>query len=151
MVTRLPALITEDGNLTFLAVNNAAIAMYGYSRAEFLTLTLAEIRPAEDRAAAAYEPACHAGRTHALDGIRHEIKNGGVLDVEIDQRETIFEGESADDRLLDRCHRPYPPAARARAPAFHDALTGLPNRSLFGDRLNMLTSVSPAGPAATRS
>jgi diguanylate cyclase (GGDEF)-like protein/PAS domain S-box-containing protein len=135
MVTRLPALITEDGNLTFLAVNNAAIAMYGHNRAEFLALTLAEIRPAEDRALLRSNlHAMRGGRTH-FDGIRHEIKNGGVLDVEIDTRETIFEGESAmiicSTDVTDRTRL----QRELEHQAFHDALTGLPNRSLFGDRL----------------
>jgi PAS domain S-box-containing protein len=34
--------------LTFLAVNDAAIRHYGYSREEFLSMTIADIRPAED-------------------------------------------------------------------------------------------------------
>jgi diguanylate cyclase (GGDEF)-like protein/PAS domain S-box-containing protein len=135
MVTRLPALITEDGNLTFLAVNNAAIAMYGHSRAEFLALTLAEIRPAEDRALLRTNlHAMRGGRAH-FDGIRHATKNGGVLDVEIDTRETIFQGESA----MVICSTDVTDRARLQRElehqAFHDALTGLPNRSLFGDRL----------------
>ena len=135
LVTRLPALTTENGNLTFLAVNNAAIAMYGYSRAEFLALTLAEIRPAEDRALLRTNlHAMRGGRTH-FDGIRHEIKNGGVLDVEIDTREIIFDGETAmiicSSDVTDRVRL----QRELEHQAFHDALTGLPNRSLFGDRL----------------
>ena len=135
MVTRLPILTTEDGNLTFIAVNNAAIAMYGYSSAEFLALTLAEIRPAEDRALLRTNlHAMRGGRRH-FDGIRHAIKNGGVLDVEIDTRETIFEGESAmiicSSDVTDRTRL----QRELEHQAFHDVLTGLPNRSLFGDRL----------------
>src|SRR5262245_22533938 len=34
--------------LRFLAVNDAAIERYGYSREEFLSMTLAQIRPPED-------------------------------------------------------------------------------------------------------
>jgi diguanylate cyclase (GGDEF)-like protein/PAS domain S-box-containing protein len=135
LVTRLPALTTEDGNLSFLAVNNAAIAMYGYSRAEFLALTLAEIRPAEDRALLRTNlHSMRGGRTH-FEGIRHIIKNGGMLDVEIDTRETIFDGETA----MIICSSDVTDRARLQRElehqAFHDALTGLPNRSLFGDRL----------------
>jgi hypothetical protein len=35
--------------LAFLAVNDAAVRQYGYSRQEFLALTALDIRPAEDR------------------------------------------------------------------------------------------------------
>ncbi len=135
MVTALPQQATENGNLPFLRVNNAALAMYGYTRAEFLTLTLAEIRPLEDRNQLRNNlHAMRGGRTH-FEGIRHSTKSGGVLDVAIDTREIIFDGRSAmvvcstdvTDRL--RLQR------ELEHQAFHDALTGLPNRSLFGDRL----------------
>src|SRR6202049_690998 len=70
MVTALPALTTEDGSLRFLAVNNAALAMYGYSRAEFLTLELSQIRPPEERDLLRNNlHAMRGGRTH-FDSIR---------------------------------------------------------------------------------
>jgi diguanylate cyclase (GGDEF)-like protein/PAS domain S-box-containing protein len=135
MVTQRPRPSTEDGNLPFLAVNSAAIAMYGYSRAEFLALTLAEIRPPEDRLMLRTNlHSMRGGRTH-FDGIRHVTKFGGVLDVEIDTRETVFDGEAA----MIVCSSDVTNRSRLQRElehqAFHDALTGLPNRSLFGDRL----------------
>ena len=136
LVTRLPAVTTEGGNLQFLAVNSAAIAMYGYSRADFLALTLAEIRPREDREQLRSNlHAMRGGRTH-FDGIRHSTKDGGVIDVEIDTRETIFDGEPA----MIICSSDVTDRARLQRElehqAFHDALTGLANRSLFEDRLD---------------
>jgi len=73
------------------------------------------------------------GRTH-FDGIRHEIKNGGVLDVEIDTRETIFEGESAmivcSTDVTDRTR------CSASSSTRHFTMRSRPaERSLFGDRL----------------
>jgi diguanylate cyclase (GGDEF)-like protein/PAS domain S-box-containing protein len=135
MVTALPQQATEDGNLPFLRVNNAALAMYGYTRAEFLTLTLAEIRPLEDRNQLKNNlHAMRGGRTH-FEGIRHSTKSGGVLDVAIDTREIIFDGRDAmvvcSSDVTDRIRL----QRELEHQAFHDALTGLPNRSLFGDRL----------------
>jgi diguanylate cyclase (GGDEF)-like protein/PAS domain S-box-containing protein len=135
LVTKLPEPATEGGNLPFLAVNNAAVAMYGYSRAEFLALTLAEIRPPEDRPQLRTNlHSLRGGRTH-FDGIRHVTKYGGVVDVEIDTRETVFDGEAA----MIICSSDVTDRARLQRElehqAFHDALTGLPNRSLFGDRV----------------
>ncbi len=135
LVTKLPDPATEDGYLPFLAVNSAAIAMYGYSRAEFLALSLAEIRPPEDRLQLrANLQSMRGGRTH-FDGIRHVTKYGGVVDVEIDTRETVFDGEAA----MIVCSSDVTNRSRLQRElahqAFHDALTGLPNRSLFGDRL----------------
>ena len=135
MVTKLPGTGPVDGSLRFLAVNSAAVAMYGYSRAEFLTLTLVEIRPPEERNLLRTNlHAMRGGRTH-FEGIRHSTKTGSVLDVEVDTRETIFDGEGAmivcASDVTDRVRL----QRELEHQAFHDALTGLPNRSLFGDRL----------------
>jgi PAS domain S-box-containing protein len=40
--------IVEVGTYRFLAVNNAAVLHYGYSREEFLSMSLLDIRPQED-------------------------------------------------------------------------------------------------------
>src|SRR3954468_16183409 len=47
----VPAWIFDHASLRFLAVNDAAVERYGWSRAEFLAMTVADIRPAEDVAA----------------------------------------------------------------------------------------------------
>ena len=43
-----PMWVYDLETLAFLAVNNAAIQQYGYSREEFLAMTLKDIRPPED-------------------------------------------------------------------------------------------------------
>ena len=45
----LPMWVYDHESLRFLAVNDAAIAHYGYSKDEFLAMTILDIRPAEDR------------------------------------------------------------------------------------------------------
>ena len=134
-VTRLPEVTAEDGELQFLAVNSAAMSMYGYTREEFLELTLARIRPVEDRSLLSTNlRAMRSGRTH-FDDIRHCTKSGSILDVEIDTQQTIYDGEPAmivcASDVTDRVRL----QRELEHQAFHDALTGLPNRSLFGDRL----------------
>ncbi|MDQ3117364.1 MAG: PAS domain S-box protein [Verrucomicrobiota bacterium] len=44
----MPAWVFDEGSLRFLAVNDAAIQCYGYSREEFLAMTVKDIRPAEE-------------------------------------------------------------------------------------------------------
>ena len=45
----LPMWVYDVETLRFLEVNDAAIAHYGYTRAEFLDMSIADIRPEEDR------------------------------------------------------------------------------------------------------
>jgi len=44
----LPMWVYDPATLRFLTVNEAAIRHYGYSRKEFLEMTLKDIRPKED-------------------------------------------------------------------------------------------------------
>ena len=46
-----PMWVFDCESLRFLKVNDAAVHSYGYSRDEFLRMTLREIRPADDLAA----------------------------------------------------------------------------------------------------
>ena len=82
--------------LGFLAVNDAAIHHYGFSRAEFLTMTLRDIRPPED--VPALEKAV-AGVTSGLNpsGVwRHRKKNGQLIEVEVKSHTTEFDGHDAE-------------------------------------------------------
>ena len=45
----VPMWVYDRDTLRFLAVNDAAVAHYGFSREQFLSMTLLDIRPAEDR------------------------------------------------------------------------------------------------------
>ncbi|WP_374430067.1 sensor domain-containing protein [Ideonella dechloratans] len=47
-VNPLPMWVFDLGTLRFMAVNEAAVAKYGYSREEFLAMTIEDIRPPED-------------------------------------------------------------------------------------------------------
>ena len=71
--------------LEFLDVNDAAIRHYGYSKEEFLNMTIREIRPQEDMSI--LEQALNVARgnrTSSAEGIfRHKKKNGEIIDVQI--------------------------------------------------------------------
>ncbi|MCG3206894.1 MAG: Sensor histidine kinase RcsC [Anaerolineae bacterium] len=73
-----PMWIYNEASLAIMAVNNAALTRYGYSRAEFLQLTLTDIQPAAD--------ALLPGQR------RHQLKNGTVIDVDITNQPLLFEG-----------------------------------------------------------
>jgi len=91
-----PMWIFDVETLGFLAVNNAAIHKYGYSREEFLSMTIKDIRPPEDVHALLKKI---SNVTDGLDeaGIwRHRKKDGTIIDTEIIGHRLDFGGRSAD-------------------------------------------------------
>ena len=91
-----PMWVYDVETLRFLAVNDAAVAHYGYSRDEFFSMTVADIRPPED------VPALLRGGVHeATAGIkgsgvwRHRKKDGALIDVEITTHMLEFDGRRA--------------------------------------------------------
>ena len=85
----IPMWVVDSGTMKFLEVNNAAIANYGYSRDEFLNMTLKDIRPAED--VASLLKVYNEKRAEFYDaGIRrHMRKNGEVFYTHVYSHNTI--------------------------------------------------------------
>ena len=77
----LPTWVADRATLRFLEVNDAAIAHYGYSREEFLALTVADIRPPEELPALLEEFGSAAGTS--LGRFVHRKKNGERINVEV--------------------------------------------------------------------
>ena len=92
----IPMYIFDSASLRFLEVNQAAVRNYGYSRGEFLEMTLGEIRPAEDLAR--LEKSVRDGAT-APDSAgvwRHRRKDGSVFYVEIIRHPVSYRGSKAE-------------------------------------------------------
>ncbi len=89
-----PMWIYDIETLRFLEVNSAAIHRYGYSRDEFLGMTIADIRPPED-VARLKETIFEAGTKPVPSDWRHKKKDGTVIDVEISWRALNHTGRSA--------------------------------------------------------
>ncbi|MEJ0071143.1 MAG: PAS domain S-box protein [Pseudomonadota bacterium] len=90
----LPQWLLDPATLKFLAVNDAAITVYGYSRDEFLTMGLDDIRPPEDRARLARTMEIASLHRHTVDW-RHRYKSGRLVDVEIFSHALTFDGKPA--------------------------------------------------------
>jgi PAS domain S-box-containing protein len=78
-----PMWVFDSASLAFLAVNQAAMARYGYTREEFLSMTLRDIRPAEDVPALLEHTRVSTRIPHTDGPWRHRKKDGTVLVVEI--------------------------------------------------------------------
>ena len=89
-----PMWVYDLETLRFLNVNDAAMAHYGYSREEFLAMTIADIRPLEDRSgmldAVRGHPAMHSPAQW-----RHRLKDGQLIRVEISSHSLDYDGRPA--------------------------------------------------------
>jgi PAS domain S-box-containing protein len=79
----------------FLAANQAAVDHYGYSEAEFLAMTIRDIRPVEDvpRLTDRMKGITLAGKL--VGTWRHQKKDGAIIDVEVVSDAITFAGRPA--------------------------------------------------------
>jgi len=130
----LPMWVYDLDTLRFLEVNNAAVAHYGYSRAEFLAMAITDIRPAEDLACLQASVARRRGDLQYSGTWRHRRADGVLLDVEVTSHLLDWEGHPAALVVAhDVTEARRLQAELARRP-LHDETTGLANAALFSDR-----------------
>ncbi len=133
----VPMWLFDPETLKFLAVNDAAVVHYGYARESFLKLTLLDIVPQRDRDAIEY-----AIRNRPTDGggpsrvWQHFKADGTKIDVITYWRNTMFCDRPAQLVAIIDVTEKRQAEARIAHMAHHDALTGLPNRLLFHERLD---------------
>ncbi|MGI8437567.1 MAG: PAS domain S-box protein [Chthoniobacterales bacterium] len=90
-----PMWVYEIQSLRFLAVNQAAIFNYGYSREEFLSMSLPDIRPPEDVPALLAALADPQEPSRYVGEWRHRRKDGSVLSASVYSSPTTFDGHEA--------------------------------------------------------
>jgi PAS domain S-box-containing protein len=91
----LPMWVYDVESLRFLTVNNAAVNHYGYSRAEFLAMSILDIRPPEE--AVRYKKVVELMPSSlGNSGVwRHRKKDGALILVEIASHAIDFQGHKA--------------------------------------------------------
>jgi len=87
----LPMWMYDCNTLAFLAVNEAAVRHYGYTREEFARFTLKDIRPPEDVPALLDDIARPSPEFQAKTW-RHRKKDGSIILVEIKAHDFNLEG-----------------------------------------------------------
>jgi hypothetical protein len=91
-----PIWVYDLESLRFLAVNAATERQYGYSRQELASMTIADIRPAED------VPGMLAAVKNVREGLtrsgpwHHSRRDGTVFEVEISSHTMVFGGRRAE-------------------------------------------------------
>jgi two-component system cell cycle sensor histidine kinase/response regulator CckA len=90
-----PLWVFDIETLRFLAVNEAACQQYGYTREEFLALTIADIRPPEDTGALLAQISGPTTGLRSAGTWRHRRKDGSLLDVEVHSHRLTFGAHAA--------------------------------------------------------
>ena len=91
-----PMWVYDLETLAFLAVNELAVHHYGYSREDFLAMTIKDIRPAED-IPALYDSLARSSEGVVAAGIwRHLKKDGSIIEVEITSHSLVFDDRRAE-------------------------------------------------------
>ncbi len=138
----VPMFVLRRDTQAFLAANAAALSHYGFSREHLLSVTLHELRAAGAETVGAEDDPLEAGVTTS----KHRTRDGQTIEVVVFSRQLDYEGVPAVlIAVIDVTERK---AAEARIAhmAHHDALTDLPNRVLFRQRMaDVLSQRSRSG------
>ncbi|MEA2647218.1 MAG: hypothetical protein QOE92_2301, partial [Chloroflexota bacterium] len=132
-----PMWVFDSETLAFLDVNDAAVNHYGYSRDEFLRMTIADIRP-DDEVPRMNASVVRAGEMDRSGPWRHVTKDGRTILVEVTSHTVPFGNRNARHVLAEDVTDREGLMSQLRHQAFHDGLTGLPNRALLLDRLSQV-------------
>lgn len=91
----MPTWVYDLETLSFLAVNEMAIEHYGYSREEFLSMTIKDIRPKEELPRLFENLSMYNERIERTGSWKHRKKDGSLIDVEITSHRLTFAGRKA--------------------------------------------------------
>ncbi|RTL49185.1 MAG: EAL domain-containing protein [Bradyrhizobiaceae bacterium] len=131
----MPMWVFDAQTKAFIGVNDAAVSHYGYDRSAFLSMTLYDIWPEDEREAHARALDQVGDAYQSSQNWRHVKADGSEIEVLVFGRRVAFDGR--DGFLV--CSVDITERRRAEARvaymAHHDALTGLPNRVKFQDHL----------------
>ena len=87
--------VFDRDTLRFLAVNDAAIARYGYSREQFLSMTVPQLRPDSERESFA-KFLRSLDTSQFVENIgQHLIADGSVIDVSVSSQALTYAGRKA--------------------------------------------------------
>ena len=127
-----PMWVLDATTQRFLAVNDAAVAKYGYSAEEFAALTIAVLRRDAAHLAVDFNRA-RTGKT--AYNARHRLRDGRLIDVEVSTVAQEFDDRPGILVLINDVTERHRLDRQLREGAFRDPLTGGANRALLTERV----------------
>ncbi|WP_149193174.1 bifunctional diguanylate cyclase/phosphodiesterase [Luteimonas suaedae] len=132
----LPFWVFDVDTLRFLEVNEAAVRHYGYSREEFLSMSILDIRPAdaadEVRRDVAERNADYADARVWI----HRKRDGALIEVQVHGAAIEFRGRPARLVLAEDVTRRVAHERELAFRASHDSETGLLTATTLAERLD---------------
>ncbi|WP_159006728.1 EAL domain-containing protein [Bradyrhizobium sp. S69] len=129
----VPMIVCALDDERILGVNDAAIAHYGYSRAEFEKLTIGNVQAFDSQPPWAGD---HSSDELTARTWKHVRADGALIDLAIYSRQLVYGDRPAVLlSLMDITERKRA-EARLAFMAQHDGLTGLPNRGLLRQEID---------------
>jgi diguanylate cyclase (GGDEF)-like protein/PAS domain S-box-containing protein len=129
----VPMIVCALDGAQVLAVNDAALEHYGYSRVEFETRTIRSLQAFDS------DPPWEGSRTSEEQAARtwkHVKADGSLIDLAIYSRELVYDDKPAMLLALMDITERKRAEARIAFLAQHDGLTGLPNRNLLRQQMD---------------
>ncbi len=93
--TPQPIWVYNEDTLGFLAVNEASTRIYGYSRDEFFSMTINDLRPDEDIPTLMIKNADDAGELVISSPWRHQTRDKKIIYVEMSSHPVVFDGKNS--------------------------------------------------------
>ena len=93
--TPQPIWVYNEDTLGFLAVNEAATRIYGYSRDEFLSMTIDDLRPQEDIPTLIIKNAEDPDELVISSPWRHQTRDKKIIYVEMSSHPVVFDGKNS--------------------------------------------------------
>ena len=93
--TPQPIWVYNEETLAFLAVNEAATRTYGYTRDEFLSMTINDLRPEEDIPTLLIKNAADPNELVISSPWRHQTRDRKTIYVEMSSHPVVFDGKNS--------------------------------------------------------
>lgn len=137
----LPTWLYDAESREIVAVNEAAVQKYGFTREAMLEMTIDDLSAGD----ASPVGVPHRNSAERLEIGRHKLQSGQEIYVELTEHTLTLDGRALRLLVANDVTERRLAQEQIEYQAFHDGLTTLPNRRLFHDRLSVQTALATRG------